>query len=134
MLSYFNFKPVTVAIITAFTATSLTGCGTLTGIPSHGGGKRFAIEQRLVSASIRSTLMNIDVSPLKGHKVVIIYDMISDEGAGTLNGGRMNLMAGMSSAFIQSPITTANSAYQLFNFVDTGTNYSNQTGANTANT
>lgn len=30
---------------------SLTACGTLTGIPSHGGGKRFAIEQELVSAS-----------------------------------------------------------------------------------
>ena len=25
-------------------ALLLTGCGTLTGIPSHGGGKRFAVE------------------------------------------------------------------------------------------
>ena len=28
----------------------LTACGTLTGIPAHGGGKRFAVEQELVAA------------------------------------------------------------------------------------
>ncbi|RQK04601.1 adhesin, partial [Neisseria meningitidis] len=31
----------------------LTACGTLTGIPAHGGGKRFAVEQELVAASSR---------------------------------------------------------------------------------
>lgn len=30
-------------------ALLLTGCDTLTGIPSHGGGKRFAVEQELVA-------------------------------------------------------------------------------------
>ena len=35
-------------------ALLLTGCGTLTGIPSHGGGKRFAVEQELVAASSRA--------------------------------------------------------------------------------
>lgn len=34
----------------------LTACGTLTGIPSHGGGKRFAIEQELVTASARAAV------------------------------------------------------------------------------
>lgn len=32
----------------------LTACGTLTGIPAHGGGKRFAVEQELVAASSRA--------------------------------------------------------------------------------
>ncbi|CAG0901563.1 unnamed protein product, partial [Darwinula stevensoni] len=63
-------------------------CGTLTGIPSHGGGKRFSEEQRLVSASIRSTLKQIDVSPLRGKKVAIIFDMISDEGGGNISENR----------------------------------------------
>ncbi len=43
----------------------LNGCGRLIGIPAHGRGKRFAVEQRLVSASIRSTLDDIDLSSLK---------------------------------------------------------------------
>ena len=33
----------------------LSACGTLTGIPSHGGGKRFAVEQELVAASSQQT-------------------------------------------------------------------------------
>jgi len=46
----------------------LCSCGTLTGIPSHGGGKRFATEQRLVSASVRAALKDMDVSKLRGKK------------------------------------------------------------------
>ncbi|MCL6045799.1 hypothetical protein M5Z51_09035, partial [Neisseria meningitidis] len=34
----------------------LTACGTLTGIPAHGGGKRFAVEQELVAASSRAAV------------------------------------------------------------------------------
>lgn len=104
---------------------SVTACGTLTGIPSHGGGKRFAVEQRLVSASIRSTLMDIDVSPLKGQRVAVIYDLVSDEGGGTLNGGRMNIFGAVTSGMMVSPITSTNSAFQIFNLTDTGTNYNN---------
>lgn len=33
-----------------FSVFILSACGTLTGIPSHGGGKRFAVEQELVAA------------------------------------------------------------------------------------
>ena len=54
---------------------TVAGCGTLTGIPSHGGGKRFATEQKLVSASIRNTLRAIDVSALRGHKAALIFDL-----------------------------------------------------------
>lgn len=118
---------------------SMTGCGTLTGIPSHGGGKRFAVEQRLVSASIRSTLMDIDVSPLRGQRVAVIYDLVSDEGGGTLTGGRFNLFGAVTSGMMVSPVTSTNSAFQIFNLTDVGTNYNNtgtgmsQTSAGTSN-
>ena len=50
---------------------ALTACGTLTGIPSHGGGKRFAIEQELVAASARAAAKNMDLRPLQGRKVAL---------------------------------------------------------------
>lgn len=87
-------KPLIVSITSASIIFS-SGCSTLTGIPSHGGGKRFAIEQRLVSASIRSTLKDIDVSALKGKKVAIVFDLVSDEGGGNITGGRLNILAGL---------------------------------------
>ena len=34
----------------------LSACGTVTGVPSHGGGKRFAVEQELISASARAAI------------------------------------------------------------------------------
>ena len=34
----------TTLAVLALAAALLTACGTLTGIPSHGGGKRFAVE------------------------------------------------------------------------------------------
>ncbi|ENW1869544.1 TPA: adhesin, partial [Neisseria meningitidis] len=42
----------------------LTACGTLTGIPAHGGGKRFAVEQELVAASSRAAVKEMDLSAL----------------------------------------------------------------------
>ena len=117
-------------------ALSLTACGTMTGIPSHGGGKRFATEQRLVSASIRSSLKDIDLTPLRGKKVAVVFDIIADEGGGTLNGGRFNILGGVTAGFISSPVTAAASAFQLFNLNDSGTSYSNTNagGNNNANT
>ena len=104
---------------------SLTACGTLTGIPSHGGGKRFAIEQRLVSASIRSTLMDIDVSPLRGQRVAIIYDIVADEGGGSISGGRANILGAATAGYLLSPVTATSSAFQIFNLTDSGSNYNN---------
>lgn len=52
-------------------ALLLTGCGTLTGIPSHGGGKRFAVEQELVAASSRAAVKEMNLSALKGRKVAL---------------------------------------------------------------
>ncbi len=85
----------------------LCSCGTLTGIPSHGGGKRFATEQRLISASIRATLKDMDVTKLRGKRTAIIFDLVSDEGGGNLTGGRLNLGAIYSAGSMVGPTTTA---------------------------
>jgi hypothetical protein len=113
---------------------SLSACGTLTGIPSHGGGKRFAIEQRLVSASIRSTLMDIDVSALRGQRVAVIYDLVSDEGGGQISGGRMNILGAATAGYLLSPVTATNSAFQIFNLTDSGSNYNNTGTGQSQNT
>lgn len=113
---------------------SLSACGTLTGIPSHGGGKRFAIEQRLVSASIRSTLMDIDVSALRGQRVAIIYDIVADEGGGSISGGRANILGAATAGYLLSPVTATNSAFQIFNLTDSGSNYNNTGTGQSQNT
>jgi hypothetical protein len=116
----------------------LSSCGTLTGIPSHGGGKRFATEQKLVSASIRNTLRAIDVSPLRGHKVALIFDLISDEGAGNLSGGRLSLGGVIKAASVISPVTSTASQFQVFDLVNGNTNFQNvssgSSGSSTATT
>ena len=103
----------------------LTACGTLTGIPSHGGGKRFATEQRLVSASIRSSLKDLDVSSLKGMRAALVFDLVADEGGGNLSGGRWSpgLLFSVGSAL--SPVTSTVNAFQVYNLAEGGTNYSN---------
>ncbi|MBQ9600787.1 MAG: hypothetical protein IJR46_02130, partial [Neisseriaceae bacterium] len=72
---------------------TLTACGTLTGIPAHGGGKRFAVEQELISASSRAAVKNIDLSALKGKKVAVFIAMMGDQGSGSISGGRYSLDA-----------------------------------------
>jgi len=71
--------------------TVLAACGTVTGVPSHGGGKRFAIEQELITASARAALRSIDLRAISGHSVRIIFSSIGDEGSGNLAGGRLTL-------------------------------------------
>ncbi len=114
----------------------LGGCGTLTGIPSHGGGKRFATEQRLVSASIRSALKDIDLTPLRGKRAAIVFDLVHDEGGGSMEGGRLSLLGSVARGMVSSPVTNTASAFQVFNLVDSGSNYANSsfTGASSAGT
>ena len=104
---------------------SLSACGTLTGIPAHGGGKRFATEQRLVSASIRAALKDIDVTPLKGKRAALIFDLVADEGGGSFNGGRWSPGLLFSVGSVASPVTTTTNAFQVYNLAEVGTNYSN---------
>jgi hypothetical protein len=69
-------------------ALTLSGCGTFTPIPSHGGGKRFAMEQVLVSASIRKVISEIPVEQLRDKKVLFETTIVHDEGGGAMSGGR----------------------------------------------
>ena len=65
----------------------LSGCGTFTPIPSHGGGKRFAMEQVLVSASIRKVISEIPVEQLRDKKVLFETTIVHDEGGGAISSG-----------------------------------------------
>ena len=130
--SFFLFKRILYFLSLTSFLFLLCSCGTLTGIPSHGGGKRFATEQRLIFASIRATLKDMDVTKLRGKRTAIIFDLISDEGGGNLAGGRLNLGAIYSIGSMVSPTTTATSAFQIFDLKDSGTNYSNTSGSSSS--
>lgn len=75
-------------LLFAFSGISIQGCGTYTPIPSHGGGKRFAIEQILVSGTARETIAQIPLDDLKNKRVAVEISMIHDEGGGSIGGGR----------------------------------------------
>jgi hypothetical protein len=80
----------------------LIGCGTTTGIPSHGGGKRFAIEQLVVSSSARLAINDIPWDVLKGKSVSLDVNVIYDEGGGNLQGGKLSLSPFISSEYTNS--------------------------------
>lgn len=126
MLSCSHFSAIRVCrLLAAACALSLTACGTLTGIPSHGGGKRFATEQRLVSASIRSSLKDLDISSLKGMRAALVFDLVADEGGGNLSGGRWSPGLLFSVGSAMSPVSSTVNAFQVYNLAEGGTNYTN---------
>jgi hypothetical protein len=53
-----------------------------------------------------------------------------------MQGGRMSLLGAVTSGYVMSPLTTSTGAFQVFNLMDSGTNYNNSafTGSNSANT
>src|SRR5213595_1131977 len=71
-----------------------SGCGVFRGIPSHGGGKRFDEEQRVVAGAIRQTLADLDVSELQGKKVQISLECISQDGGGNSSFPGLNAISG----------------------------------------
>ncbi|GLS13043.1 hypothetical protein [Hydrogenophaga electricum] len=129
-------KPIASAIARSFSAplallglvattALLTGCGTLTGLPAHGGGKRFATEQRLVSASVRAALMDIDITALKGKRAALVFDLVADEGGGNFSGGRWTPGLLFSYGSMSGPVTSTTNAFQVYNLADSGANYNN---------
>ena len=76
-------------LFTAFFISLLSGCGTSTPIPAQGGGKRFAIEQALISASARKAIENLPLEKIDGKNVMLEVSIIQDEGGGAITfGGR----------------------------------------------
>lgn len=60
----------------------LVGCATFRGMPSHGGGKRFDEEQRVVSASIRHAAESMDFSKIKTRKIALEVTGLETSGTG----------------------------------------------------
>ncbi|MDO5651420.1 MAG: hypothetical protein Q4G13_04700 [Moraxella sp.] len=89
----------------------LVACGTLTGIPSHGGGKRFAVEQELVAASSRAAIKEMDLSALQGKKVALYISTMGDQGSGNMSGGRYSLGALIRGEYLTNPSTTTSYTY-----------------------
>jgi hypothetical protein len=59
------------------------GCGLFRGIPTHGGGKRFDEEQRVVASAIRRTLADMDLSELESRKIQVVIECVAQDGGGT---------------------------------------------------
>jgi hypothetical protein len=112
-------------------AVLLTGCGSLTGLPGHGGGKRFAIEQELVAASTRGALKQIDLSVLKGKKVNLFVNAIGDTGAGNLSGGRLSVVSQLRGDYVQTPPTTEKSVFPSYK-TTTNSNSSTNTSSDSS--
>ena len=93
---------------------SLTACGTITGIPAHGGGKRFAVEQELISASSRAAVKNLQIDSLKGKKVAVFVSMIGDQGSGVMTGGRYSIDALIRGEYQNLPKSITNYTYPTY--------------------
>src|SRR3954449_3683232 len=76
--------PIVSLAVVVFTCALLPGCGDFRGIPSHGGGKRFDEEQRVVAGAIRQTLADMEFKELAGKKVQINVEAIATDGGGNV--------------------------------------------------
>ena len=110
----------------------LTACGTLTGIPSHGGGKRFAVEQELVTASARAAIKNMDLHNLQGRRVALYVSTMGDQGSGTLSGGRYSVGALIRGEYTNIPDTQTSYTYP--NYTTTATTTADTLSSNTYST
>ncbi len=98
----------------------LCSCGSITGIPAHGGGKRFAVEQELVAAATRATVKKIDLTTIRGKKVNLFVNAIGDTGTGNMVGGRYSLVSQLRGDYIQTPSVTEKSIYPRYATTSTG--------------
>ncbi|WP_051305487.1 hypothetical protein [Desulfogranum mediterraneum] len=106
-----------------------SGCGTLTGLPGHGGGKRFAVEQELVSAATRGAIKQLDLSSLRGKRVNLFVNAIGDNGAGNLLGGRFSVVSQLRGDYIQTPATVERSVFPRYSSTTSSSTSSSTTSA-----
>lgn len=90
---------------------TVSACGTLTGIPSHGGGKRFAVEQELVASSSRAALKELDLSALQDKRVALYISTMGDQGSGNMAGGRYSLSGLIRGEYLSNPLVQTNYEY-----------------------
>lgn len=60
----------------------LSGCSTWRGMPTHGGGKRFDEEQRVVAGAVRRAVADMTLEELRGKNVQITVDALAHNGGG----------------------------------------------------
>ncbi len=112
-------------VILVFLLLLLSSCGSLTGIPGHGGGKRFAVEQELVAAATRATIKKIDLTTIQGKKVNLYVSAIGDTGSGNLFGGRFSLVSQVRGDYIQSPPVVENATFRRYTATTSNSSSSN---------
>ncbi len=99
-----NKKYLYLTTLLTLSALFMSGCGTTTPIPAQGGGKRFSVEQALVSASARHALSDLPLDILDGKAIMLEVSVIQDEGGGAINvGGRpyaANILTGQYDRFV----------------------------------
>lgn len=113
-----------------FCVLQLSGCAALTGIPGHGGGKRFAIEQELVAAATRTAIRQIDLGAIRGRKVNIYVNAMGDTGAGNLTGGRFSIVSQLHGYYQQQPQVKETYIYPRYESSSTTTSSSSSTTEN----
>ncbi len=123
----------TLATILGVSLGILSGCGTITGLPAHGGGKRSIIEQELVSAAVRGALREINLSSLRGKTVFIELGMISDSGGGTFSGGKFSLGGLLAIGGLVAPATTTENLYQGYTATSSVVTLQNVAGTSNTN-
>ncbi len=96
-----------------------SGCATVTGIPSHGGGKRFFIEQELISASVRAASQCLALEHIEGEKCALFLTTVGDQGAGNLVGGKYQWQAAIRGDYISNPTTATSNSGGLANSLTT---------------
>ncbi len=111
----------------------LCGCGALTGLPGHGGGKRFAVEQELVAAATRGAIKQLDLTAIRGKKVNLFVNAIGDTGSGNIIGGRYSVVSQLRGDYIQTPPTIETSTFPRYSSTTSSTSTTNTSG-NTSGT
>jgi hypothetical protein len=74
---------VRAACAAALLMSACSGCYHFRGIPSHGGGKRFDEEQRVVAGAVRRTVSSMDIAELRGKKTGLVITHTYTSGSGT---------------------------------------------------
>jgi hypothetical protein len=63
---------------------ALSACSAWRGMPTHGGGKRFDEEQRVVAGAVRRAIGDMDVAELSGKTVQVQIESVAQIGGGQL--------------------------------------------------
>lgn len=93
----------------------------MTGLPGHGGGKRFAVEQELVAASSRAAVKEMDLSALQGRKVALYVSTMGDQGSGNITGGRYSIDALIRGGYQNNPDSSTQYGYPSYDTTATTT-------------